>query len=174
MSDLEFCKSATQDPLIILRFSQEKDIFLVFCADRDKQTGQLSGITLWGLRKSRGPKPFALQENLVPTIFKPKLHRKSNHEYTLDIQPLKEKLTIVQKKDHGHFTCIYPFREEKKAGQITEVVVDYQTMPMKMWFTIHGTHKASKDAPSLLLQQKIETNQTFTDDLYDFFMNNES
>jgi len=173
MSDLEFCKSATKDALIVLRFSQESDLFLVFCADRDEKTQELSGITLWGLRKSRGPKPFALQENLVPTIFKPKLQQKSTHEYLLEIQPLHEKLTIIQKKDHGHFTCMYPFREEKKAGQITEVVVDYQTMPMKMWFTIHGTYKANKNAPSLHLQQKIETSEDFTDNLYDFFMKNE-
>ena len=174
-ADLEFVKSAATNPLLVVRFVKEPDLFLVLCADteinEETKESNLIGITMWGLRKSRGPSCYALKEDLVPTIFKPRLIQKSETEYLLQIEPLTETITILKRT--SQYTCLYPFKTEKKAGVIQDIVVEYTATPLTMAFTVHATHKANKNALPSTLVTKIQCPDEFTNRLYDFFMKEE-
>lgn len=168
MTDWDFVKLATTNPLVSIRFRSEPDLFLVFCADVDR-SDQLTGVTLFGLRKSRGPNPYPLKEDLVPTIFQPSLIQKSEKEYALKLQPLTDTLTILKKANQ--FVCMYPFKDDRKVGQVVDVVVDYTISPISMQFTVDGQYKSSKDAEPQILSTVVKCPSEFTDRLYRFFKN---
>ncbi len=168
MADWSFVKSAFPRPLVSVRFRAESDLFLVFCADVDEKE-DLKGVTLWGLRKSRGPNPYPLKADLVPAIFQPSLTLQSPGKYSLRLQPLSDSLTILKKSNQ--YVCMYPFKDEKKVGQVVDVVVDYTITPITMQFTVEGTYKASKEAEPTTLTTTVECPREFTDRLYAFFQN---
>ena len=164
--DSHFIKAAAPNALVVIQFAQEKDLFLVFCTDESKD-GQLTGLTLWGLRKSRGPTPNPLHQDFVPMMFRPRLMQKSEKEYRLNIEPLQETITLLRKS--SHFSAFYPFKQEKKLGQIIDVTVDYAISPMKMWFTVNGQFKPHKDSKPVPLSHTVECPTEFTNALYQFF-----
>lgn len=166
MADWEFVKQATVNPLVSIRFRSEPDLFLVFCADVNEQNA-LRGVTLWGLRKSRGPNPYPLKEDLVPTIFQPTLTQKSDREFMLKLEPLADAITLLRKGNQ--FICMYPFKEVGKVGHVVDVVVDYTLNPISMEFTVEGQFKASKEGPIQKLTSTVKCPSEFTNRLYAFF-----
>jgi len=174
-SSLQWAKECCKNPVIILTFPSEPDLFLSFCADTvvnpETKTESLTGLTLWGVRKSRGPIPYALKENLVPAIFKPRLMQKSPTEYSLSLDPLQDVITLIKRPTH--FTALFPFAEQKKSGQVQEITIEYAVRPLRMYFTVIASYKPSKDAEPIQLTKKVECPKEFTQRLYDFFMNDE-
>ncbi len=166
--DVEFVKQRA-NPLVVILFVQEKELALFF--QPDLQENQLKGLTLFGLRKSTGV-PFPLNEHIVPKIFQPVLSKKDDDTYFLQIEPLKEKITVVR-KNNQQFIAKYPFKDVKKVGTITDIRVEYQVQPfVKTWFTVNASYRSSKDAPTETLSSRIECPQSFTDSLLAFFKEN--
>lgn len=166
MIDVDFVKSCVSNPLIIIRFVQDTDLALVFCATTDEKEA-LNGLSLFGVRKSKGAHPFRLKSDIVSTIFQPRLKRKHDHEWSLHIEPLAESISIIKRPTH--FLCLYPFPDRKVAGTVVDVVVEAQLTPLKMWFTVNCTFKAKKDAPLENLSKTIQCPENFTEALYNVF-----
>jgi len=168
MIDLDFIREAMPHPLIIIRFEQDQDLALTFCANTDEKSGDLIGLSLFAIRKSRGPHPYRLREDLVPRIFKPKLAKKKKpNQWKLEISPLDEHITLMKRSTH--FVCLYPFRDHGKSGHIVDVTVRARRSPLAMWFTVNGTFKANKTAATENLTSRIECPEDFTKVLYEMF-----
>jgi hypothetical protein len=172
MIDVEFVKSCVKYPLLIIRFVQDDDLAMVFCAtttndEKESKEISLNGLSLFGVRKSRGTTPFRLRSDIVPKVFKPCLKKKSEHEWRLQIQPLTEEITIIKRPTH--FVCLYPFKDQNKAGHIVDVVVEANLQPLKMWFTVNCTFKPKKDAASENLKTTLQCPDDFTNALYAIF-----
>lgn len=168
--DREFIQSAAPNTVVPIRFLPQPDLFLLFTVDTDPETQRLQGLTLNGLRHSRGPVPYALKEDLVPTIFQPELKAKSPTEWLLSIQPLTEPLTLFRRRGGG-FGLLYPFRDQGKVGQVTDIAVDYTIHPRTMKFIVHATHRPSKDAEPVELETSIDCPAVFVQRLYDYLVN---
>lgn len=176
MIDVDFVKSCVKHPLFIIRFVQDTDLAMVFCATTNeddhnresKESSVLTGLSLFGVRKSRGKEPFRLRSDIVPKVFKPILKMKSVTEWRLQIRPLTEEITIIKRPTH--FVCLYPFKDRNIAGHIVDVVVEANLKPLKMWFTVNCTFKAKKDAPSEKLTTTLQCPEEFTQALYGIFV----
>jgi hypothetical protein len=170
MSLIAHVKSVVpSQPLIIIRFEQDDDLALAFCAVTEASPNpvpNLTGLTLWAVRESQGA-PFRLREDLVPMVFKPNLQVVKPGTWKLKLEPLKDHLTIMSKQNH--FAVIYPFHETGKAGQVQEVVVAAQATPLRMWFTVFGKYRAGATAEPEILESRILCPQAFTQTLKNLF-----
>jgi len=163
----ELIKSSLKNPLITIKIKKDPDFAMVFCATEDEK-GNMNGISLWAMRQSKGPNPYRLRSDLVPRLFKPVLTCKTEKEWKLHIQPSQDEITILKKPTH--YVCLYPFKDVKKSGQLIEIVVDGTLPPNpKMWFTVTGSYKASKESKPETLQVTQDCPSEFTDELTKMF-----
>jgi len=169
MISLDFIKSAVAHPLLILRFEQDPDLALCFCAQTDEKV-ELKGISLFCVRESKGTVPFRLKVDIVPQLFKPRLELLEAQKWHLHIEPLRVPLTILKKKTH--FVCLYPFllhNKVKKLGHVVDIQVRARLSPLTMWFTMHGTFKQTADAIPESLVDTVECPNEFTKTIYQIF-----
>lgn len=157
--------------LVEISFDQDSDLKVVLCAkvsrQEEKEKGSLVGITLLGVRGSRGGEanPFRLKPEIVSQVFHPSLSVRKKGGWKLNLCPLTSPITILSRK--SGFVCLYPFSERGVSGQITGVNVRGQYKPLKMWFKVKGVYRASATAPAEVLEQEHECPSEFTRRLYE-------
>ena len=169
MITVDYVHNHVPNTFMVLLFKQDTDLALAFTALVEEKKHQLQGITVYGIRQSTGHK-FRLKENLVPTIFQPRLQTiKNNQSWKLFVQPLRHPLTLQQKRDTS-FRCVYAFPEERKKAVIHKVTVSVELNPLKMWFTVVGKYKPSRHAPEQTIQDGPQIcPDEFTQALYSMF-----
>jgi hypothetical protein len=169
MIDTNFVKQSVQNPVLILRFKQDSDIGMAFCADLNEQN-QFVGLSLYYIRKSSGKLNRTAPE-ITSKLFKPVLSKTTKKNcYSLQIRPLTHLITIIQKGDH--FICQFPFKDKGKVGKITHIDVTTIQSPLKVDFNIHATFRKSKESDPEILTSLMNSPEDFTKELYNFFMSN--
>jgi hypothetical protein len=169
MSFSSFISTKVQNPILIFQFQQDRDMEMAFCADTDKKTGNLTGLSMYYMRKSSGVL-HRTKNKLTTSIFQPVLTKGvSKGRYMLHIRPVKTAFRIVQHKNHS-FSCKYSFESCKKVGKVTFISIDAQRKPLKVKFTIHASFRKGKNDPVETLSQTLVAPDDFTKQLYQLFM----
>jgi len=167
MIDCKYLASVMKKPVLLLRFEQDSDAGMAFCAEEDKE-GNLAGLLLFYVRKSNG-KVQRTKADVSSKIFKPILSRcsKSEHQFILKINPLTDPLTLKKAKDSSYF-CEYPFKDQGKIGKITSIDVSANRFPLSVTFDINAVFRKTA-TESVPLKKTIKAPEEFTKELYEMF-----
>lgn len=163
----QFVSSVVAHPLVVIRFHLDHDLSMVFHAVENEQ-GTLTGVGLTPVRRSQGAHFVRLHPHLLTQVFAPVVAPlgSSGRDWSLQIQPLPEELRL-QKRPNGKYVCFYPFKAQGRQGTLQEIWVDGQRPPqLQLWFNIHATYQAAKDAPKQRLQCRIDCPEAFTQRLF--------
>lgn len=167
MIDTLFVTSHMKNPILVIRFAQDHDIGMAFCADLDDNK-KLKGLSLFYIRTSENI-VHRTKPQVIETIFHPKLSMgKKPNTYQLQITPLDEKINITQNEDK--FTCQIPFKTEGKIGKLLHIDVDAQRSPLTIHFEINASYRHKKDSPYQYLKNSIKAPDDFTKEAYNLLM----
>jgi hypothetical protein len=162
--EVDFVKSKMKDPLVVLRFIQDPDLALCFCAKMDEENN-FNGLNLLSIRKSKG-EVNRLKSNIITTIFKPQLTAtKKPNAWKLNIQPVNETITII--RTSTRFVALYPLKELQISTQIKHILIGATLIPLKMSFNLYLTHQTNPNEPANEYQREMKAGHQFTKDLYD-------
>lgn len=163
----DYVLSKVKNPLVIFRYTHDKDLAMVFCLSEDEKQN-ITGLSAYTLRYSQDGVLRRLPEKLIPEIFQPKFFvGKAKNQWLMSIQPLEECVTIVRQPTH--FISCYPFPEKKVLAHVHEVIIDGKHNPMSLSFTVYGRFRKRKEDEWTEMSRTVQCSDAFVQQIKNFF-----